>query len=92
MSYSVVSESLVQPFNFYLQGQIRQGMQHNSDLYGLLEEVSPKQRLKLSKLAESLSNQSQAIVITDASDRYRVWVNLKAPLVLSTICRPGALN
>lgn len=92
MFYSVVSENLVQRFNFYLQGEIHQGMQHNCDLYGLVEEVEPKQRFKVFELAQALSSQAQAIVVTDADDRYRIWVSLKNPSVLSTLCGAGALN
>lgn len=75
----VVPESLVVQFCFYHEKDTRNGMRYQDNLYGLVRELEPSQRLQAYQLAWALSEQDVPFVFTTSESRYAIWVNLQSP-------------
>ncbi|MDX2242682.1 MAG: hypothetical protein NW224_18495 [Leptolyngbyaceae cyanobacterium bins.302] len=75
MSPIILNEHQVHRFNFYLDGEIHQGIQHNNLLYGLAHIFNDKERLKAYELANSLTEANLRSIVT-VSTRYHVWIQL----------------
>jgi hypothetical protein len=76
----LLAEQLVEPFNFYFGGAVRQGIRHGSELYGLTHEFNLRTRSKAYQTACELMNQTTAVIMTASETRYAIWVNLRSPL------------
>lgn len=79
----VLSEQIISRFTFYLLNTIHQGMRYQGELYGLAAEFNAHSRLQAYKTACELTANDVPLVITASLNGYKLWVNLKAPDVLS---------
>ncbi|WP_075598529.1 hypothetical protein [Leptolyngbya sp. 'hensonii'] len=79
MTPVILDEQLVHRFNFYFEGNIRQGMRHGCRLYGLVEQFNSRHRLNAYQLACELAEQGLPIVVTVSGSSYRVWLGLDSP-------------
>lgn len=75
----VLSEQLIQPFNCFLSGSVRQAMRHDTEFYGLVDEFAMTKRMQAYQIACSLKQQKVPVVITASSHRYAIWVNVRSP-------------
>lgn len=75
----VISEQLVHSFSFYLDNQVRQGMLHENELYGLVYEFGADHRLRAYQCACELVEQKIPVVITASLERYTIWISLRSP-------------
>ncbi|MBD2152964.1 hypothetical protein [Leptolyngbya sp. FACHB-16] len=78
-TFPTVSEQIVCPFTFYLNGQLRQGIRYANELYALVQEFSPEQRSLAYQKATNLAEQGQTVVITVSSSQYQSWISLRSP-------------
>jgi hypothetical protein len=74
---SILNEHQIHPFNFYLDGDIRQGMRYQAELYGLAATFDKAQRTKAYDLANSLAASNCDAIVTVAK-QYKVWIRLTA--------------
>lgn len=75
---TVLNEQLISPFNFFLNGEIQQGMRHQDELYGHLDEFDTRSRLQAYQTACRLMEQAVPVLMTASSQRYVIWVNLRS--------------
>ncbi|MBW4519887.1 MAG: hypothetical protein KME16_09350 [Scytolyngbya sp. HA4215-MV1] len=75
----LIAEQLVHPFKFCLEVQVCQGMRYDSEIYGLVTEFAPKDRLKAYQKACELNEQGLSVVATASPQRYAIWLNLRLP-------------
>jgi hypothetical protein len=78
MLYSVLNETDVCLFNFYLNGSMQQGMRLKLALYEEAHLFSTNNRLQAYSFAAQLSDIGCLPVVTVSTMGYRVWVNLKS--------------
>lgn len=74
----VLNEHQVCLFNFYLNEMIHQGMRYQTSLYGLIQTFKVDQRESAYDLACNLAQNSAAVVITIAQNKYSIWLALSA--------------
>lgn len=79
----LLTERMIHPFNFYVDGEVRPGMRYQSDLYGLFQEFKLEQRLDIYPIATELLQKGIPIVVTAFQQRYRVWVKMRSPTTLN---------
>jgi hypothetical protein len=75
----VIPEQLIHLFNFYLNGSVQRGMRHNSELYGLLQELDSAQQAKAYQIACDLTEHGAQVAITKSRQRYAIWISLRSP-------------
>lgn len=80
---TVLTEQLIAPFNFFLNGEIRQGMRHQDELYGHLYEFDARSRLQAYQIACRLMEQAVPVLMTASAQRYVIWINLRSPFYQS---------
>lgn len=73
----VVDESQIHPFKVYLCDEIRTGMHYKQELYGLIREVDPWNRLDAYQLGCEMLSQGLPVLMTASRKRYALWVNLR---------------
>lgn len=78
-TFPTVSEQLVVPFTFYFGHQFYAGVRHAGELYKLVAEVCPQQRLIAYQTAAQLVEQGNTVLLTVSSAGYRTWVSLRSP-------------
>lgn len=72
----VINEHQGALFNFYFQGEIRQGMRYMNALYGLAHIVQAGYRDAAYDIACQLAASGTSVVITVAKEQYKIWTNL----------------
>lgn len=79
----LLTEQMVHPFNFYVDGEVRPGMRYQNDLYGLFQEFRLEQRLDVYPIATQLLKEGIPVVITAFQQRYVLWVQMRSPTTLN---------
>ena len=81
----VLSHELVQPFKFWYQNEIREGMCSNQEIYRLCGTYKTEDRQKAFSLGVALAEHGAQACVTCMRTEYKVWVSLRthhlAPLV-----------
>ena len=78
MSPSVLNEDLVRQFKYWNDGGIKDGMNHNGELYALVRSYSSEARLQAYELGCSMSETGIQTCITCSKSGYTVWMNLRS--------------
>ncbi|MDA0674677.1 MAG: hypothetical protein O3C67_13360 [Cyanobacteria bacterium] len=73
----VILESQVQPFTFWFNGGLQDGIHHADELYYRLQRCEGSHRAKLYQLACKLSQRGADVVVTMAEDHCSLWANLR---------------
>lgn len=79
----LLTERMIHPFNFYVDGEVRPGMRYQNDLYRLFQEFKVEQRLDVYPIATELLQKGIPIVVTAFQQRYMVWVKMRSPATLN---------
>lgn len=73
----VLSHDLVQPFKFWDQNQLLEGMCSDKEIYRLCVAYRAEERQKAFALAVSLTEHGAQVCITCKRTEYKVWVSLR---------------
>jgi hypothetical protein len=73
----VVSESMVQFFNYWQEG-VQKGARCGNELYAFLQSYPLHDRMKAYELAYGKLEQGIAACITVSKTHYSVWLNLRS--------------
>lgn len=77
-TFPTVPEDCVSSFNFYLNGQVHQGILYFDELYGLVSEFKAHQRLTAYQSILDLIEQGNDVLMTVSPSHYRSWINLRS--------------
>lgn len=74
-----LSEELIYPFQWYLQGEIREGMRFQDEIYGLIARFDANQRTVAYELACELASGGGQVVVTvaNSTETRQIWLNLR---------------
>lgn len=89
---SLVSEHLVRPFKFWMDGHVQDGMRCSNELFRLHQTFESRRREQAFALAWALAEHNIQVVITTSGAQYRLWISLRShqPLeALATAVQPG---
>ena len=75
----VVPEQSVRPFNFYGDGDVKQGMSYQLQLFQLVQVFNAQQRSQAYMLGCDLADRGDRSMITASKSNYKVWVELRSP-------------
>jgi hypothetical protein len=75
----IVPERLVQPFRFYREGKVLEGINFRHEFYGLVKEFEASQRLQVYQLAWAISEKSIPMILTTSDARLGIWIRLRSP-------------
>ena len=78
MAPDVIDEADVALTFLAVEGQRLEGIRHAGEIYRLVEDFMPIHRLRAYCVAQTLSEQSMAYVITRSSQRFAVWTAFKS--------------
>ncbi len=74
----VIHETLIQSFNFYGEGCIREGMSYGRQIYMLVRSYEIASRLHAYSLGCDLSHKGSRTIVTVCDRQYKVWVELRS--------------
>jgi hypothetical protein len=74
---TVIPESLITPFKYWLEG-VQEGMYHNNDLFTLVRVYDLDKRDQVYLYACELADDGIQVCITVSQLRYCLWQNLKS--------------
>ncbi|MEL6882116.1 MAG: hypothetical protein AAGM27_02230 [Cyanobacteria bacterium J06554_3] len=78
MAADVIDEQDAAATSLLVEGRRLHGIRYQGEIYRLIEDFAPCHRLRAYCLAQTLSEQSTAHIITRSHQRFAVWVNVKA--------------
>jgi hypothetical protein len=78
METLLINEQFVSQFKHWREGQMRTGMRFRNNLFESVATFDYRQRQQVFDLAERLAESGKEVVVTAASTRYTVWINLRA--------------
>ena len=73
----VIRESQVQPFKFWFNNGLQDGIHYSDDLYYRLQGCEAAQRAQLYRLACKLSQRGADVIVTVTSEDCSLWANLR---------------
>lgn len=73
----VLSHTLIQPFKFWYQGEIIEGMCSSQEIYCLSSTYKAEDRQKAFCLAIALTEHGAQVCVTCRKREYKVWVGLR---------------
>jgi hypothetical protein len=76
---TVVQEPARSLFRFVQQGALREGLNFENDVYGLIRQYSLIQRQQAYQVAWALTEQKVAFILTASELRYGLWICLRSP-------------
>lgn len=88
MSPIVLNEATVNPFCFYLDGNLCKGVSYRNRLYHLVETLSVGDLERIREICLKLRQQKLTCIITKTDRHYRVWTDLRAIQVGSEVAKP----
>lgn len=74
---TLLYERSVNPFFFYQDGYIYEGMAYNNQIYRLVRTFNAEGRLEAYRLGVELGRQGGQVVITASLRSYKVWADLR---------------
>jgi len=78
MSLDVVDEADAEPVLLAVENRQFEGLRYQGEVYRLIDSFLPRHRLQAFCLGQTLSEQKTAFMITQSSERFAVWVNVRA--------------
>ncbi len=75
----IVQERQVQPFRFYREGKVLEGINFGHEFYGLVKEFELSQRMQVYQLAWALSEKTIPMILTTSDTRLGIWIRLRSP-------------
>lgn len=75
----IIPEIAERLFQFYNNGEMRDGLCLDGKMYGKVETATMPQRQELDEVARMFSEQKILCVITVTADHYSLWVLLRSP-------------
>lgn len=78
MAADVIEEQDAAATSLSVEGHQLHGIRYQGEIYRLIEDFAPCHRLRAYCLAQTLSEQATAHIITRSHQRFAVWVNVKA--------------
>ncbi len=78
MSPDVIEEEETEPISLKIDSRLLQGVRYQGEVYRLVEKFAPCHRLQAFCLGHTLNEQLIAHIITQSSERFAVWVNVRA--------------
>ncbi len=75
----ILQEESINIIRFYYCEKIREGIQLNSEIYGLTHQFPAIHRLYVYQLAWALTEQGVPLKLTMSETRYGIWVDLRSP-------------
>lgn len=79
MQLTVLNESQLSTFKFWLDKEIHDGLLYGNELFRCLHTLTPPRQGQAYSLGYALREQGVQALITCQGDRHRVWVSLRAP-------------
>jgi hypothetical protein len=76
---TVVQEPSRSIFRFFQQGNLREGLRFESDVYGLIRQYTLIQRQQAYQVAWALTDQKVPFILTASEKRYGIWICLRSP-------------
>jgi hypothetical protein len=76
-------------FRFCQQGNLREGLRFESDVYGLIRQYNLIQRQQAYQVAWALTEQKVPFILTASEKRYGIWICLRSP-IYSVLIHQGA--
>lgn len=67
-------------FRFYQCQQVYEGLRYLTDLYGLVRQFKPTERLQAYQLAWVFAERGIPFVFTMSASRYAIWLPLRSPM------------
>jgi hypothetical protein len=86
---TVVQEPSRAIFRFFQQGNLREGLRFESDVYGLIQQYTLIQRQQSYQVAWALTDQKVPFILTASEKRYAIWICLRSP-TYSVLIHQGA--
>ena len=74
-----ISEQSGVVFRFYQCQQVYEGLRYLTDLYGLVRQFKPTERLQAYQLACVFADRGIPFVFTVSDSRYAIWLPLRSP-------------
>ena len=74
---SVVQENSIEPFKFWFNGDLRDGVHFHNELYYRLKQTSPDSRSSLYQLGCRLVQRGADVFLTVSDDSCSLWANLR---------------
>lgn len=78
MSADVIDEEDAEAISLTVAGRALEGLRYQGEVYRFTDSFAPCHRLQAFCLGQTLGEQETAYVITQSSERFAVWVNLRA--------------
>lgn len=79
----VVTESQVQPFKFWFNDSLQDGVHYQDELYYRLRQTSITDRSRLYQLACKLVQHGADVLLTATDEQCSLWANLRNQKVLA---------
>lgn len=80
----ILLESQIHPFSFYFDSEMHQGMSHDKELYGLVDEFKVEQKFRAYHVACQFTSQGNQVVLASSASRYQIWISLRSPYYQSS--------
>ena len=78
MSPEVIDEEDAEAISLSVENRKLQGLRYQGEVYRLTDAFLPRHRLQAFCLGQTLSEQKTTFIITQSSERFAVWVNVRA--------------
>jgi hypothetical protein len=88
----LLSESTVFTFKFWFDGELRDGMCHQNELFCRLRSFSSQERSQVYHLGCKLTQMHPVIAVTTTDDRCSLWISLRDPHVESVLRKASSLE
>jgi hypothetical protein len=75
----IIPETAESIFQFYNNGEMREGLCVDGKMYGKVETAAMPQRQELDEIARMFSEQKIPCIITVTADHYSLWILLRSP-------------
>lgn len=72
-----LSEGQASLFKFWLDGDIREGLSYDGELFCHSYTFTKQETDKIYTLGHNLMQEGVEVVVTSAGDRYRLWTSLR---------------
>lgn len=74
----LITEQMIVPFKFWLDGQLQDGMRCGADLFRHYQTFNSDRREQAYSLAWALAENGVQVAITVCNANYRLWLGLRA--------------
>ena len=78
MSPEVIDEEDAEAISLDVENRKLQGLRYQGEVYRLTDAFLPRHRLQAFCLGQTLAEQKTTFIITQSSERFAVWVNVRA--------------